>query len=337
MDFQLEQDQHLGTIAGGEGPNHRIVYAHDGLGLHGGQNITVMALDKTFLSSLALQIASGAIDMPDKAGVEQEIQQLLHNSRVLAGNFTVGKTFDGAEGKFGMGTVDNNLYLDLRYAPAQMVGDTLNKTVEESPLLQYMVSGQFSMGDFATEATVNLPDRVETYSNPDYEATYQYVAHFGEEFMTRIGLFAAESQMPIAQNLVPLGFVGMFIGVMLKLIIFSLFILSVIMMNNMLLMGVERKNFDFALMKVMGADRLFIVVNLLTNSLKYVLFANLIAYPLAYLSLKGVSSVFEDFFGYEYNITPTGYSIIGGIIIGVMVPVVSAILPIWDVIKNDLA
>jgi hypothetical protein len=98
--------------------------------------------------------------------------------------------------------------------------------------------------------------------------------------------------MPIASNLIILGYVGMFIGVMLKLIIISLFMLSVIMMNNMLLMGVERKNFDFALLKVMGADRVFIVINLLMSSLKYVAFANLIAYPLAYLALQGITDVF---------------------------------------------
>ena len=106
--------------------------------------------------------------------------------------------------------------------------------------------------------------------------------------------------MPIASNLITLGYVGMFIGVMLKLIIVSLFLLSVIMMNNMLLMGVERKNFDFALLKVMGADRLFIVINLLSSSLKYVLLANFIAYPLAYLVLETVTDVFESFFGYKH-------------------------------------
>jgi len=106
--------------------------------------------------------------------------------------------------------------------------------------------------------------------------------------------------MPIATNLVVLGYVGMFVGVMLKLIIVSLFILSVIMMNNMLLMGVERKNFDFALLKVMGADRVFIVVNLLMSSLKYVAFANIIAYPLAYFTLDQITLVFESFFGYRH-------------------------------------
>ena len=98
--------------------------------------------------------------------------------------------------------------------------------------------------------------------------------------------------MPIASNLINLGYVGMFIGVMFKLIIFSLFLLSTLMMNNMFRMGVERKNFDFALLKVMGANRLFIVGNILAGALKYVAFANVIAYPLAYGALQIITSVF---------------------------------------------
>lgn len=142
--------------------------------------------------------------------------------------------------------------------------------------------------------------------------------------------------MPIAQNYVTLGYVGMFIGVMLKLIVAALFMLSVIMMNNMLLMGVERKNFDFALMKMMGANKFFIIINLLSNSLKYVFFSNAIAYPLAYMTLEVVTDVFEVFFGYKHPINPTTFAIIGGIIIGVMVPIISSIAPIWGVVKNDL-
>ena len=110
--------------------------------------------------------------------------------------------------------------------------------------------------------------------------------------MEKIGIFAVETSMPIATNLVALGFVGMFIGVMFKLIIFSLFLLSAIMMNNMLRVGVERKGFDFALLKVMGADRAFIVTNILASSLKFVAFSNFLAYPLAYLALQAINSVF---------------------------------------------
>lgn len=99
--------------------------------------------------------------------------------------------------------------------------------------------------------------------------------------------------MPIANNLVPLSYFGMFIGVILKVIIVSLFILSVLMMNNMLMVGVERKGFDFALVKVMGAGRIFVAGNLITGSMKYVLLSNFIAYPLAYYVLTMVSGVFQ--------------------------------------------
>lgn len=98
-------------------------------------------------------------------------------------------------------------------------------------------------------------------------------------------MFSVKTSMPIAANFSKLGYVAMFLGVMLKTIILTLFVLSVIMMNNMLLMDVERKGFDFAVLKVMGADKTFIVVNILTDSLKFVGLANILAFPLAHIAL----------------------------------------------------
>lgn len=76
------------------------------------------------------------------------------------------------------------------------------------------------------------------YSNPNYDETYDALSGAGHQLLKRVGLFSVETRMPIAGSLVNLGFVGMFIGVMLKLIICSLFILSALMMNNMFRMGV---------------------------------------------------------------------------------------------------
>ena len=42
----------------------------------------------------------------------------------------------------------------------------------------------------------------------------------------------------------------------------------------------------------MGANRAFIVANILSGSLKYVLIANILAYPLASVALRVVTSVF---------------------------------------------
>lgn len=159
---------------------------------------------------------------------------------------------------------------------------------------------------------------------------------FGEKILAKIGMFSVKTSMPIAANFSKLGYVAMFLGVMLKTIILTLFVLSVIMMNNMLLMDVERKGFDFAVLKVMGADKTFIVVNILTGSLKFVGLANILAFPLAHIALFFMTQFFEDFFGFRYELTPTVESIVGGIIIGVFVPIFASISPIWGVINNKL-
>lgn len=64
------------------------------------------------------------------------------------------------------------------------------------------------------------------------------------------------------------------------------------MMNNMMLMGTDRKSFDFALLKTMGANKFFVIFNLLFSSFKYVFVSNIVAFPFAYLTLGLISSVF---------------------------------------------
>ena len=68
--------------------------------------------------------------------------------------------------------------MDIKYAFTQMVQNSLNKTAQESPLVQFLGTS-FNLGDFATEATINLPDRVAVYVNPDYEQTYANLQHYG--------------------------------------------------------------------------------------------------------------------------------------------------------------
>ena len=106
--------------------------------------------------------------------------------------------------------------------------------------------------------------------------------------------------MPIADNLIVIGYFGMFIGVVLKLIIFSLFILSAIMMNNMLTLGVETKQFYLALFKTLGANKLFLAIYVLFDALKLVLISNFIAFLFSYCILRMMTTIFESFFGFRY-------------------------------------
>ena len=100
-----------------------------------------------------------------------ELNTLILDSIVLRATFEVRQVFNTASGKFGIGNVNNYLYLDIRYAFNQILAETyrsIGKSVDDSALMRFVRSAHFDLGQFATEATINLPNRIEVYSNPDY-------------------------------------------------------------------------------------------------------------------------------------------------------------------------
>ena len=90
---------------------------------------------------------------------------------IVQGSFQVKEVFDTASGKFGIGSVNNYVYLDIKFAFQQMINYTYrinNLDTLTSPLVKLINSPYFSLSHFATEATINLKDRISVYSNPNY-------------------------------------------------------------------------------------------------------------------------------------------------------------------------
>ena len=56
MDFQKERDNHLGTIGGGEGPNHNFIYAHEDVRIGVDQEVQLNLMDNKILIKLKTMI-----------------------------------------------------------------------------------------------------------------------------------------------------------------------------------------------------------------------------------------------------------------------------------------
>lgn len=113
-----------------------------------------------------------------------------------------------------------------------------------------------------------------------------------------MGIYAVQSEMPILYLMSKMSYFGMFIGVILKLIVFSLFCLSVLMMYNMMMIGVETRNFDFGMLRTVGLTKQMLMVTVLFDSLKYVIVANVLAFPVSIFALRLTSGIFTTFFGF---------------------------------------
>jgi ABC-type antimicrobial peptide transport system permease subunit len=91
-----------------------------------------------------------------------------------------------------------------------------------------------------------------------------------------------------------------------------------------------------AVYKTIGANRVFVIFVVLIDSLKYVLVANIIAFPFAYIILTFAGDLFQEFFGFKYDIYPTPEAILGGLFIGILVPLISSLSPIASILNNKL-
>jgi ABC-type antimicrobial peptide transport system permease subunit len=129
----------------------------------------------------------------------------------------------------------------------------------------------------------------------------------------------------------------MFVGLMLKSVIVSLFILSTLMLHNTILLGVEQKKYNLSILKLLGADRKFVAYKILRQSLKTVLTANVIAYPLVFVAFQVIELLIKESIGYHVSVGFTLHSFIVGISIGFLVPVCASIFPIVTILNNDLA
>lgn len=66
-------------------------------------------------------------------------------------------------------------------------------------------------------------------------------------------------ELPVLSELYELRFGAMFLGIILNMIVFILFMLSLMLLYNLLLVSVETKNFELAVLRTLGLNKVGVV------------------------------------------------------------------------------
>jgi hypothetical protein len=75
--------------------------------------------------------------------------------------FIVRESLDTKRGKEGVGGEEDFVFMDIRYALQQIIKQTYaTEGMEYSAFVQYIDSGRFKLEEYASEATINLPNRI---------------------------------------------------------------------------------------------------------------------------------------------------------------------------------
>ena len=116
-------------------------------------------------------------------------------------------------------------------------------------------------------------------------------------------------------------------------------VISCLLIYSLLMISVEEKRFDAGIMRLLGLSKRGYVLSILFQSLMFVLPSVLIGYFLSYPCLYYIWDAIFKGRAADYNVgfVPTWQATVVSILLGVLIPLVSAIIPIKLALKKTLA
>lgn len=120
-------------------------------------------------------------------------------------------------------------------------------------------------------------------------------------------------------------------------LIIALFIgISVLLIYSLLMITVETKSFEMGVMRMVGLNKTGLIVLVLTQSLMFVLPAVLFGFLLSLPALSFISLTFKEQLHFEIEPYPTQSAVIQGLAIGIIIPLLSSVLPIRVALAKNL-
>jgi len=74
-----------------------------------------------------------------------------------------------------------------------------------------------------------------------------------------LGVYPITMGMPVLEELDNLKYSSMFLGIILNMIVFVFFVLSVMLLYNLLLVSIETKTFELGVLRVLGLNKIGII------------------------------------------------------------------------------
>jgi ABC-type antimicrobial peptide transport system permease subunit len=191
--------------------------------------------------------------------------------------------------------------------------------------------------EFAQSVQINLPPpRIEAYMNSNYDIIQQNVIHFAGGVLYRLGFNSLGTDLPILTQLRQTRFFSLFLGLILNLIIGILLFLSVLLIYSLLMINVETRTFELGVLRMIGTTRPGIVILLLVQAFAYALPSWILGLIAAQLVSFGVTSKIYALTGVPIEAALTWTGILSASAMGILIPVLAAILPIRNALGMNL-
>ena len=162
------------------------------------------------------------------------------------------------------------------------------------------------------------------------------VTSFASRIAERLGVFPYEIALPVYEVLFGLRFGSLFLGITLNIIVFVLFLLSLILVYNLLMVTVETRTFEVGVMRMVGLSKRGIIELIFIQTMTFTLPGILIGFMLAFPLLMMIGNLLSGSLDSVIPPHPSGNATAYSLFIGLAIPVISAYYPLKEALSKNL-
>ena len=191
---------------------------------------------------------------------------------------------------------------------------------------------------FVTEVLISMSSpRTTHYISSNYEHIQSQVTQTASEVMDKVGFYPIDMTLPVLEQLSPLRFVQIFLGIILNLILFILFFLSVILIYSLLMISVETKTYELGVIRVLGLNKIGLAVLILTHTLMFVIPAIVLGIVLSIPANTYISNAFKANIGTGFDPMPTANGAGNAVLLGFLLPIIASLMPLYTLLTQELS
>ena len=159
--------------------------------------------------------------------------------------------------------------------------------------------------DYSSQVIVNQKDRMFTYLDTNYDNIQFTITGLASQVANNLGVYPVNIRLPVLSDLYNTRLAAMFLGIILNIIVFILFALSLVLLYNLLLVSVETKTYELAVLRVQGLNKVGIISLILVQSSFFVIPAVVLGIFLSIPILDQVGTAMEPDIGVKIPKYPT--------------------------------
>lgn len=256
--------------------------------------------------------------------------------------FKISKIIEKAKGLWSNDQFhDMAIFLNIKSFPKSLAANLLaHKPAHLRPKYEKIIPTlqKLDFEDFASHVMINFPDRESTYSDGNWENIARYFYPRSSQILARVGTITLTGENPILNILYKTRFANIFIQIIFHTIIAGLLFLSAMVIYSVILKSVTARVYEVAIHRVVGLDKFDMVLMLMCNAAFMTLAGVLVGILITKIAFSIVNNTAlnTERNELEFYLTFTYTGTVRSILIAMVIPQISSVLPIRDLLKGKI-